>query len=97
MNLPSLPQDKANHAIYGALLALVVAFALRTANIDLHGFQPRDVGLASAAVAACAKEGVDALQNYRATGNWKSGPHGVELFDAGATMAGGAAIWLAAV
>jgi hypothetical protein len=79
MNLPQLPQDKANHAIYGALI-FIVSFLFS------H----------SAVIAGCivvffalAKEGSDALINYRTTGDPMHGPHGVEVFDALATCFGG--------
>ena len=82
MNLPELPLDKANHAVYGAAIGCVVSF-----------YNPT---LAAAVVAALAvlKEASDAFLNYRATGNWRTGPHGVELNDALATMFGGALVLL---
>jgi hypothetical protein len=79
MNLPQFPQDKANHAIYGALIfnfayyithSIVVAFCVVT-------------------FIALAKEASDAMINYRATKDPMHGPHGVEFLDAVATCFGG--------
>ena len=81
MNLPSLPADKANHAVYGnaaALLGYVLARALQ---------QPPAVGAALMTLAwAVAKEAYD-----MATG--KGVP---EWGDVLATLAGGAPVTLVA-
>ena len=79
MNLPNLPVDKANHAIYGALIFIVTFFFSHSAVI------------AGCIVVffALAKEGSDALINYRTTGDPMHGPHGVEILDALATCFGG--------
>jgi len=79
MNLPILPVDKANHAIYGALIFIVSFFFSHSAVI------------AGCIVVffAIAKEGSDALINYRSTGDPMHGPHGVEALDALATCFGG--------
>jgi hypothetical protein len=78
MTLPQLPQDKANHFIYGLLIFGVV------------GLYSPLAGLIAAVVAAAAKEASDAYINYRATGSVFKGPHGFELWDFLATSAGGA-------
>ena len=80
MNLPQLPTDKANHAVYGAAIACVVSF-----------YSPIIAGAVVVALAVL-KEVSDAVLNYRATGDWKTGPHGVELNDALATILGGALV-----
>ena len=80
MQLPNLPQDKANHAFWGAVLACVVS---------LVSVEAAAVACLSAAV---LKELSDALINYRTTGNPMQGPHGVELLDALATITGGALV-----
>jgi hypothetical protein len=86
MNLPIIPQDKANHAIYGAAIfsaALLVA----------HHFVPLfEIYAAAAAVvlAAFGKEAADRLANWRAARAGLPAPHGVEMMDAVATCAGGA-------
>lgn len=102
MNLPQLPQDKANHALYGAMVALFFKQLAVTAvlfGFDLHGYRPKDIGLAVSAAFALGKEGIDALVNYRTTGNWRgvpvNSPHGVEALDALATFSGGFMVWAA--
>jgi hypothetical protein len=79
MNLPQLPPDKANHALYGALIFNVAFMASRS------------LAIASGVVAAfaVAKEISDAVINWRATGKLTQGPHGVEFLDAAATCFGG--------
>lgn len=79
MNLPQLPPDKANHALYGALI-FNVAFVVS-----------RSLAIASGVVAFCAvaKEISDAVINWRTTGSPMHGPHGVEFLDAAATCFGG--------
>ena len=78
MNLPTIPADKANHAVYGALifnLALPLTDAL--------------VALAIVAAIGVAKEAADWLGNHRARAAGLPAPHGVEVLDAIATFAGG--------
>lgn len=82
MSLPQLPVDKANHAVYGAAIGCVVSL-----------YNPIIAGVV-VAVLAVLKEVSDAVLNHRATGNWKSGPHGVELNDALATILGGVLVLL---
>jgi hypothetical protein len=77
--LPQLPQDKANHFVYGLLIFCVVG-----------AYNPW-MGLIAAVVAAAAKEASDAYINYRATGSVFKGPHGFEFLDFLATAAGGVA------
>ena len=79
MNLPQLPPDKANHALYGAML---FSAALAVTRNPL-------IAAAVVAVAAAAKEASDAIINYRTTGNPLHGPHGVEFLDFAATCFGG--------
>ena len=79
MNLPQLPPDKANHALYGALIfdvAFIASHSLLISSVVV-------------AVIAVAKELSDAVINWRATGDPMHGPHGVELMDAVATCLGG--------
>jgi len=85
MLIPSLPQDKANHAVYGAMIfsvVLLVAHLLKS---------PYEIAIALGVVAfmAVAKEANDAWINYRTTGDPMHGPHGVEALDAAATCFGG--------
>ena len=79
MNLPQLPTDKANHALYGALIF----------SIALIVIQSPIFAMVAVLIAAIGKEISDAALNWRATGNPMHGPHGVEIFDAVATAAGG--------
>jgi len=80
MQLPNLPQDKANHAFWGAVLASFLSF------VSL------DIAVTVVIAAAVLKEVADALSNLKATGNFKTGPHGVEFLDAVATLTGGALV-----
>jgi len=79
--MPSLPQDKANHAIYGALIFLI-GFAIT---------RRMDVSYGLVVLAAVGKEALDWLSNQRS----ERPTHGVEWFDALATCAGGAVPFLA--
>lgn len=79
MNLPSLPQDKANHVIYGAVIALL-AYGLS------RKFYPQGaiyVALIASSGLGILKEVSDWWQNR------KGGNHGIEFFDALATCMGG--------
>ena len=82
---PIIPHDKANHAIYGAVIFLAV---LLVAHQLLPAYQ---IHIAAAAVVlmAVGKEVSDAVANILVTGNFKVGPHGVEALDAVATCVGG--------
>ena len=87
LNLPLIPQDKANHAIYGACIALVV-----------QQLATPDIALLSAVACGVLKEAIDAALNWRARRTRREDllpPHGVEPLDAVATAAGGLAIYLA--
>jgi hypothetical protein len=79
MTLPQLPIDKANHAIYGALIFNVCFLFTHSAIV------------AGCVVAffAVFKEVSDAIINWRTTGDPMHGPHGVEVLDAVATCFGG--------
>lgn len=79
MNLPNLPVDKANHAIYGALI-FIVSFLFSHSAV---------VAGCIVVFFAIAKEGTDAFINYKSTGDPMHGPHGVEALDALATCFGG--------
>lgn len=88
MNLPLIPQDKANHAIYGAL-----AFAIGAAASHLLPIVPAVIaGLVVCAVVAVGKEGLDWWLNRRAVAAGEAPPHGVEVRDALATLAGGVVV-----
>ena len=83
--MPSLPQDKANHFFYGALIFLTALAILR---------RP-DVAYALVVAAAVGKEVLDWLSNMRAIKAGLMPTHGVEFLDALATCAGGAVPLLA--
>lgn len=83
--IPSLPQDKANHAIYGALIFLAALAILR---------RP-DAAYGLVVLAAVGKEALDKLSNMRAVKAGLLPTHGVEFLDALATCAGGAVPLLA--
>ena len=92
--LPSLPQDKANHVVYGMVVFIAALFALVWFRVAYAAY----AALAITVVVGIAKEVVDAWENYKATGNWRTGPHGVEGLDALATASGGfgpfVALWI---
>ena len=90
MSIPSLPQDKANHAFWGAAIAAIVS----SVAILVHLPSAAIIASVVVTVIAFAKEAHDAWINYKATGDYMHGPHGVELKDALATMAGGAFVVL---
>jgi hypothetical protein len=77
--MPQLPADKANHAIYGALIFLLALAILR---------RP-DAAYGLVVLAAVGKEVLDWLSNQRAIKAGLAPTHGVEWFDALATCAGG--------
>lgn len=94
LNLPQLPQDKANHAIYGAVVFLAVLLLLYLADTQqLLGISAKGVALLAAAGAGVLKEAADQLLNRRAG----TPLHHVEWQDAAATAGGGLACWFAAV
>lgn len=84
--LPSLTQDKANHFIYGHLLACVaVGVAIASGNAKAAWILALLVPIAFGGF----KEALDAYGNRKATGATQEGPHGVEWWDFLATAAGG--------
>lgn len=83
-----IPQDKANHFVYGAAIG-VVSHVL-TLGTSVAPFASI---VASVAVGAI-KEAHDAYVNYKTTGDWRTGPHGVEFLDFVATALGGVAVAL---
>ena len=91
MNLPQLPHDKSTHVIYGAA---IFAAAHTLAVLLKHP----EFALIAAAAATTAfgigKELLDFALNERARKAGKLAPHGVEVQDALATLAGGALVAL---
>ena len=95
MNLPLIPQDKANHIIYGAAIALLACKAAVYAPAHLS-VAPAAAALLAATVFGFVKEIADAAINYRTTGKWLQGPHSIEAEDVLATMSGGLLVMIAA-
>jgi hypothetical protein len=79
-----LPQDKANHLVYGSIVFLAGAFVGGQV-----GQNPADCGLAAAAAAGALKELADWLLNRKALAAGLPPQHGVEFWDFAATTAGG--------
>lgn len=92
MQLISLPQDKANHVIYGALVTLIALAVFHMFNVQLA----TALALAVCTMVGIAKEAVDHIRNMINIGKGKPAEHGVEFLDAVATIAGGLLIFLAA-
>lgn len=84
LEMPMLPQDKANHAIYGAGLALIAAVV----GSHAFGLPGAPVALGVAALAGAVKEASDYLAN-RLSGVHL---HDVEFLDFLATTCGGAVV-----
>jgi len=80
MKLPLIAQDKANHFIYGTAVAVVAKLVFPEFAFS---------GLVAAVLIGLAKEAADAALNYKATKNWKTGPHSVDYKDVIATALGG--------
>ncbi len=84
MALPIIPQDKANHFIYGVVVSLAAMFVASTQALPIPLVV---VGIVSAFVVGAIKEAVDYIQNKQAG----TPLHGVELLDGVATGLGGVA------
>lgn len=85
-----IPQDKANHLVYGAVIFTVMFLLTHFVYAD---YQTLIAGLAVVFIAV-GKEANDAFINWKATGNPMQGPHGVEVLDAAATIIGGVIVAL---
>jgi hypothetical protein len=83
---PMLPQDKANHLFYGALIGVLASGAAIALG---HPELARAVAPMAAGLAGVLKEASDAAINYHTTGNPMTGPHSVEFLDFAATLSGG--------
>lgn len=93
MKLPLLPQDKANHALYGALAFLITSAAMRaTPWPDMAAV----AGVCGAVLAGLAKEARDAWANRQAEAWHLPLPHEVSGGDVLATGAGGVLCYVAA-
>jgi hypothetical protein len=87
-----MTNDKAMHAIGGAVLYFIGAFAADLLRID----RPALVGLLAASAGGVAKEAIDYVLNARAMRSGRAAQHDVSWLDCLATTAGGAAMWAAA-
>ena len=94
MNLRSitLATDKANHLVWGFVLALAVA-TLATRMGYPRAAAP--AGATAALLAGLAKEAWDWWANRRAAARGEAPPHSVEVGDLAATLWGGLAMWAA--
>jgi hypothetical protein len=90
MALPMLAQDKANHVIYGFVIAVVAAVVAVALKLP----QPKLIGIAVAVLFGAAKEGFDYAMNKKETAAGQAPTHGVDKFDFIATGAGGLAYYL---
>lgn len=93
MNLPQLAQDKANHFLYGQLIWGVTALILM--KLDFGYNEAYRYALWMTILLGGGKELVDKALNIMAVRRGTAPPHGVEAFDAMATVFGGLSIWLA--
>lgn len=90
MNLPLIPQDKANHAVYGALVFAAAFLVLR----HVHQVpSARNVAMAAVLLVALAKELADWWANRVAAAAGLPLQHSVDPLDVLATCAGGALCW----
>ena len=80
-----LPQDKANHVIYGALTVLLVILTCWLVG-NPHWLL---ASLIAVVIVAVGKEAVDWLRNAKAREAGLPPKHGVEWMDVMATLAGG--------
>lgn len=94
MQIPQLPADKAAHAIAGACIFAAIGGAAALAGF---GDYARYAGACAAAGAGVLKELSDYRLNQRAIARGEQPPHGVELLDLAATVAGALFVWGAAI
>lgn len=84
MQLPMMPQDKANHYAYGSIAAAISAYLLMP-----YGVNGQAAAMLGSSTAGAVKEVSDWVLNYLARRDGKLAPHGVEWLDFIATTAGG--------
>lgn len=85
MKLPIIPQDKANHFIYGTAIFAITYMIMINFVFTLTAVA---TGMITTTLIAVAKELVDYLLNKRLVSMGLRATHGVELFDAVATVSG---------
>lgn len=86
MNLPQLPVDKANHAIYGLAIFIVCALACVLLGHPRHACL---IAIYVVLAAGCAKEVSDWLTNRRLAKQGRPPTHDVDVLDIAATAFGG--------
>ena len=84
--IPLPAPDKLAHALAGALIFNAAALLAQLLGLDM----PAAVAMAAVSLAAVGKELSDRWHNHHARAAGRPEPHGVELLDAAATLAGGA-------
>ena len=84
MNLPIIPQDKANHFVYGSAIAIFAGAAAKELGLPVV-----PCSIAAATFFAAAKEALDWYKNYKTRLVGATPTHGVEFADFLATVAGG--------
>jgi len=89
--IPLIPQDKANHFVYGAVIALLVGLIAQQLKL------PVAYGVVAAMLVGAVKESLDYYQNWRAKRAGLPPPHGVEFADFVATALGGWAVIILAL
>jgi hypothetical protein len=90
----TLPADKANHVIWGLVVALFFAWLAARAGYPQHAGR---VGAAAALTAGVIKECADAWNNRQARRRSEREPHTVDPRDVAATAAGGLGLWATSV
>jgi hypothetical protein len=85
--LPIIPQDKANHFVYGSVIA--VAAGLVASQL---GLPVVICSIGAAAILGATKEVLDYYQNWKAKKAGLTPMHGVEFMDFAATALGGCAV-----
>jgi hypothetical protein len=87
MNLPIIPQDKANHFIYGAVIAVVAGLVANQLDLPVV-----ICSVGAATLFGAAKEALDWYKNREARKAGALPPHGVEIADFLFTVAGGVSV-----
>lgn len=85
--IPLIPQDKANHFVYGAAIAVAVGLVASQLGLPVV-----ICSVGAAAIVGVAKETLDYYQNWKAKKAGLTPMHGVEFMDFAATALGGCAV-----
>ena len=90
MNLPIIPQDKANHYVYGSVIAIFAGAAAEQIGLSVLLVILCSIG--AAALFGAAKELIDLYKNRKAQAAGAPKVHGVEIADFLVTVAGGLSV-----